>query len=66
MRIMGREKTRVLPEPVNAIPIISRPERATGRPWIWIGVGFLMPLLSRTRRIAAGIFISYAHMGTYD
>ena len=39
----GSVKTSVLPEPVKAIPIMSRPERIVGRPWIWIGVGLLMP-----------------------
>jgi hypothetical protein len=30
--IMGRENTRVLPDPVKAMPIMSRPDRATGKP----------------------------------
>eukprot|EP00964_Phaeocystis_antarctica_P121701 scaffold85364_cov48-Phaeocystis_antarctica.AAC.3 len=29
---MGRVKTSVLPEPVKAIPIMSRPESTAGRP----------------------------------
>eukprot|EP00967_Tisochrysis_lutea_P107756 scaffold166484_cov33-Tisochrysis_lutea.AAC.1 len=55
---IGRVNTRVLPEPVNAMPIMSRPERMTGRPWIWIGVGFLIPLESRWSRTGSGNRIS--------
>ena len=50
----GSENARVLPEPVNAIPIRSRPERMTGRPCIWMGVGREMPLEARTRRTGPG------------
>mmetsp|Transcript_11956 Transcript_11956/g.25700 ORF Transcript_11956/g.25700 Transcript_11956/m.25700 type:complete len:222 (-) Transcript_11956:596-1261(-) len=56
--IMGSVKTSVLPEPVKAMPIMSRPASATGRPWIWMGVGFLMPLASSTRSTAGGNFMS--------
>ena len=37
--IAGRMKRRVLPDPVNAIDIISLPDRTTGKPCICIGVG---------------------------
>ena len=37
-------KTSVLPLPVNAIPIMSRPASTAGMPWIWIGVGLRMLL----------------------
>lgn len=30
--MMGREKVRDFPEPVKAIPIMSRPERIRGMP----------------------------------
>mmetsp|Transcript_2871 Transcript_2871/g.10915 ORF Transcript_2871/g.10915 Transcript_2871/m.10915 type:complete len:480 (-) Transcript_2871:101-1540(-) len=39
----GRAKVTVLPDPVNAMPIMSLPDNATGMPWTWIGVGRLMP-----------------------
>lgn len=35
----GRIYAKVLPEPVWAIPTKSRPERAIGHPWAWMGVG---------------------------
>lgn len=37
---------------------MSRPLSATGRPCIWICVGFLMPLLASTRSTAGGSFMS--------
>ena len=37
--IAGRAKAIVLPLPVCAIPTISRPLRAMGQAWHWIGVG---------------------------
>lgn len=40
--MMGKVKTMVFPDPVNAIPIISRPLRTAGRPCICMGVGLLM------------------------
>ena len=36
----GRAKVMVLPDPVKAMPTMSLPARATGRPCIWMGVGF--------------------------
>ena len=39
-RNSGSKKARVLPDPVLAIPIISRPDMITGMAWAWIGVGF--------------------------
>lgn len=75
--ISGSENAKVFPEPVNAIPIISRPENlkhehehrnvdwesseahAIGRPWAWIGVGSLMPLLLKNFSNEVGILISY-------
>mmetsp|Transcript_5595 Transcript_5595/g.16319 ORF Transcript_5595/g.16319 Transcript_5595/m.16319 type:complete len:246 (+) Transcript_5595:1160-1897(+) len=51
---MGRVKARVLPEPVNAMPMRSRPERTAGRPWIWMGVGLRMPLALRWSRMGWG------------
>jgi len=32
--IMGSTKVSDLPEPVKAMPMMSRPDRITGRPWI--------------------------------
>mmetsp|Transcript_12452 Transcript_12452/g.33980 ORF Transcript_12452/g.33980 Transcript_12452/m.33980 type:complete len:214 (+) Transcript_12452:3792-4433(+) len=58
IRIMGKQNTRVLPLPVNAMPIMSRPAMATGRPWAWMGVGFLMPLASSCWMTQGGIFMS--------
>ena len=46
------------PDPVNAMPMMSRPDRMTGRPCIWMGVGFLMPFSSRCCRMAGGNFMS--------
>lgn len=39
--IAGKIKARVLPEPVSATPTRSRPERATGHPWLYITDGSL-------------------------
>lgn len=36
---------KVFPEPVMAMPTMSRPLRAIGQPWAWIGVGSLNPAL---------------------
>ena len=47
-----------LPEPVNAIPMMSRPLRITGRPWIWIGVGRAMPFRVSSSMMGRGNFIS--------
>ena len=33
----GNKKARVFPEPVDEIPIMSRPARAIGHPCDWIG-----------------------------
>ena len=59
----GRAKARVLPEPVKATPTMSRPDRMTGRPCSWMGVGRLMPLPSSHDSTAGGNFIS-AKLGT--
>ena len=40
------------------MPMTSRPERITGKPWIWIGVGRVIPLRLSSFRIGAGNFIS--------
>lgn len=40
-RMQGTPKARVLPEPVSATPITSRPERRKGQAADWIGVGVL-------------------------
>ena len=50
MRIMGSAKASVLPLPVYETPTQSRPDRITGSPWIWIGVGVL--ILSRLRHFS--------------
>lgn len=44
---MGSAKAAVFPEPVDAIPMISRPSRAWGRASDWMSVGFLKPIRSR-------------------
>jgi hypothetical protein len=36
----GREKASVLPDPVSATPIRSRPEAMIGQHWPWIEDGF--------------------------
>jgi hypothetical protein len=36
---MGMRKAAVFPEPVTALPRISRPSRASGMDLAWIGVG---------------------------
>ena len=33
----GNKKARVFPEPVDEMPIISRPAKAMGQPCDWIG-----------------------------
>jgi len=50
--IMRRERERE--DPVKATPTMSLPERATGRPWTWMGVGLLMPMDCKYRRSAGG------------
>ena len=40
-RIHGMPNANVLPEPVSATPITSRPERRKGQAADWMGVGFL-------------------------
>eukprot|EP00620_Florenciella_sp_RCC1587_P006105 CAMPEP_0182584444 /NCGR_PEP_ID=MMETSP1324-20130603/57821_1 /TAXON_ID=236786 /ORGANISM="Florenciella sp., Strain RCC1587" /LENGTH=67 /DNA_ID=CAMNT_0024801137 /DNA_START=23 /DNA_END=223 /DNA_ORIENTATION=+ len=52
--IIGRQKVIVLPEPVKAIPIMSRPLSATGIPCTWIGVGRLIPLLESASMTGCG------------
>mmetsp|Transcript_122320 Transcript_122320/g.351426 ORF Transcript_122320/g.351426 Transcript_122320/m.351426 type:complete len:284 (-) Transcript_122320:111-962(-) len=42
---IGMTYARVLPEPVSAIPMRSRPCRAAGKTWTWIGVGALKCLV---------------------
>ncbi len=37
--IIGRVNEAVLPVPVWAMPMTSRPLRTVGMPWAWIGVG---------------------------
>lgn len=37
-----------IPDPVKLIPMMSRPASAAGMPWIWMGVGRLMPFSART------------------
>lgn len=54
----GSTNTIVLPEPVNAMPIRSRPASTVGMPCTWMGVGFLMPFLSSPCRMGFGNFIS--------
>ena len=40
-RMQGMPKARVLPDPVSATPITSRPESAKGQAEAWTGVGDL-------------------------
>mmetsp|Transcript_17671 Transcript_17671/g.43698 ORF Transcript_17671/g.43698 Transcript_17671/m.43698 type:complete len:222 (+) Transcript_17671:568-1233(+) len=56
--IMGSTNVSDLPEPVKAMPMMSRPDRMTGRPWIWMGVGLLMPFFVSWFRMGSGNFIS--------
>jgi hypothetical protein len=37
--------------------MMSRPDSAAGMAWIWMGVGFLMPLDSRCFRMGGGSFM---------
>lgn len=57
-RTAGSANASVLPLPVNAMPIMSRPARATGRPCIWMGDGRLMPLARIVDSSTGGSFIS--------
>src|SRR6201996_9668863 len=50
----GREKPRVLPEPVLARPRMSRPARAYGSVAPWTGHGAVIPWSSRTSTRGAG------------
>jgi hypothetical protein len=44
---MGRANAAVLPEPVSAMPIISRPSKANGMASTWIGRGLANPIRSQ-------------------
>ena len=33
----GSKKASVFPDPVAEMPIMSRPNKAMGHPWLWIG-----------------------------
>jgi hypothetical protein len=44
---MGNKKARVLPLPVLAMPIKSRPDMIAGIAWTWMGVGFSKPSFFR-------------------
>src|SRR5580693_6138898 len=50
----GREKPRVLPEPVWARPRMSRPASASGSAAAWTGNGSVIPWSSRTSTSGAG------------
>ena len=50
----GRPKARVLPEPVLALPQMSRPARASGMVSAWIGKGSVMPSRARAATRSAG------------
>ena len=39
-RNMGSRKAMVLPLPVLAMPMRSRPDMMAGMAWVWMGVGF--------------------------
>lgn len=54
----GSENASVLPDPVKAMPIMSRPEKAVGIPWIWIGVGLRIFLALRYLSRGGGSFMS--------
>src|SRR5690606_37380772 len=41
---MGSVKAAVLPVPVWAAPMTSRPSMTTGMAWLWIGVGMVYPV----------------------
>jgi hypothetical protein len=51
---IGSVKTSVLPEPVKAMPMRSRPVSATGSPCTWMGVGRSMPLALSASRMGLG------------
>mmetsp|Transcript_24391 Transcript_24391/g.52801 ORF Transcript_24391/g.52801 Transcript_24391/m.52801 type:complete len:495 (-) Transcript_24391:161-1645(-) len=55
---MGRAKVSVFPDPVNAMPMMSRPESSAGMPCTWMGVGRVMPLALSASSMAGGIFMS--------
>mmetsp|Transcript_9686 Transcript_9686/g.40615 ORF Transcript_9686/g.40615 Transcript_9686/m.40615 type:complete len:404 (+) Transcript_9686:998-2209(+) len=56
--IIGSENASDFPEPVNAMPMTSRPLRMAGKPWIWIGVGRVIPLRFSSSMMGFGNFIS--------
>ena len=52
----GTEKASVLPEPVSAIPTMSRPEATMGQHRLWIGVGlakFLQAVRQRGSKLVS-------------
>ncbi len=56
--MMGRRKAAVLPVPVAAVPMTSRPARAGGIAWAWIGVGCSNPARERAWRASGESFRS--------
>ena len=55
MRAMtGMPKPSVLPEPVGARPVTSRPASASGMTAVWIGNGAVMPAASRRAQRSSG------------
>src|SRR5690606_37427125 len=43
---IGSVKAAVLPVPVWAAPMTSRPSKTTGMAWLWIGVGVVYPVVA--------------------
>src|SRR5665213_1895859 len=51
--MIGSAKAAVLPVPVCAMPITSRPCSTSGMVWAWIGVGVRYFSAARARRIGS-------------
>ena len=50
---IGMPKASVLPDPVGALPQISRPARAAGMVAVWMGSGLVMPSFSKRALMSA-------------
>jgi hypothetical protein len=52
------QKASVLPLPVSATLIQSRPDSATGQAWLWIGVGAVKPSLTTCTCMCVSVCLS--------
>ena len=50
----GSVNVIVFPDPVNAMPIMSRPDNAQGKPWACMGVGLTIPFANNPSKTGLG------------